>query len=357
MFSSQKQTISFRKHKLHPTRDHSDHEEFLPQGNKNHATLVSNRKAVIQEDTVHFPRARMKQQCHKFIRFQKKLIVIFPCLGLYLWIIMLSTSNYRGILLSLHRPLSIYRLCQEKPRIILVEDQNDLAQAHNLSEYTYSKARKRRISRKWETNAQIDHGSEDFEEGECKAMHDWQLKTFPSCNNVHENDFLQYTYITSGGWRDVWKGYEYNGQPYAIKTLVFEGTDFRFRDSERHRRDANTYSMLQGSSHIMNIYGYCVNTAIFDFVKGGTLYDMLKNGETLNWSSEKKLRYSWQLAKALADLHNVGNIYGSAAIAHTDISPDQYLWFDNMFKVRKKIVLHFYSTLAICCYLPTTSKL
>lgn len=26
-------------------------------------------------------------------------------------------------------------------------------------------------------------------------------------------------------------------------------------------------------------------------------------------------------------------MHGSAAIAHTDISPDQYLWFDNMFKL------------------------
>jgi len=31
---------------------------------------------------------------------------------------------------------------------------------------------------------------------------------------------------------------------------------------------------------------------------------------------------------------SAGNIYGSAAISHTDVSPDQFLWIDGMFKVR-----------------------
>lgn len=126
-----------------------------------------------------------------------------------------------------------------------------MANAQLIYDYTYSWKSKLIISQPWETKARIEHDLEDFEDGDCKAMHDWQLKTYPSCNNIHENDFLDYIYITSGGWRDVWKSFEFNGQPYTIKTLVFEDTEFRFRDSERHRRDANSYSMLQGSSHIM----------------------------------------------------------------------------------------------------------
>jgi len=272
----------------------------------------------------------MTRRSQNFIRCQRKIIIPF---GIFLWIILRST-HYDDVLFSptiLYRTISIYR--KEKPRIIWLENQNNLANAQLIYDFTNSRKSKLKISQPWDTKARIEHDLEDFEDGDCKAMHDWQLKTYPSCNNIHENDFLDYIYITSGGWRDVWKSFEFNGQPYAIKTLVFEDTEFRFRDSERHRRDANSYSMLQTSSHIMNIYGYCVNTALFDFVDGGTLLDMLESKVTLSWSSEEKLRYSWQLAKGLADLHSVGNVHGSAAIAHTDISPDQYLWFDNMFKL------------------------
>lgn len=225
-------------------------------------------------------------------------------------------------------------------RIVMLDGhQHGTALLHRMNNnddplLVFDKQKKRKIIHTWEANAHIkDHGLEDFEEGDCKAMHDWQLQSYPSCNNIHEHDFLDYIYITSGGWRDVWKSYEYDGEPFVVKTLVFEDTDFRFRDAERHRRDANIYSMLQGSNHIMNIYGYCVNTAFFDFVDGGTLYDKLKNKSVAKWSSSQKLKYSWQLAKAVSDLHGVGNIHGSSAIAHTDISPDQFLWFDGMFKL------------------------
>ena len=121
-----------------------------------------------------------------------------------------------------------------------------------------------------------------------------------------------------------------------MKTLRWEDHEFRFRDAERHRRDANAYSMAQGSKHIMNIYGYCVNTASFDFVTEGTLYDMLMDDkkEMPKLKSKRKLRYAWQIAKSLSDFHSVGNIHGSAAMAHTDIGTDQFLWFDGMFKVR-----------------------
>jgi serine/threonine protein kinase len=78
------------------------------------------------------------------------------------------------------------------------------------------------------------------------------------------------------------------------------------------------------------------NTAIFDVAKEGTLEDMLEDPDhnvISTWTPEDKLRYAWQITKALADVHSVGNIYNSAAISHTDIGPSQYLWIDGMFKV------------------------
>ncbi len=34
-------------------------------------------------------------------------------------------------------------------------------------------------------------------------------------------------------------------------------------------------------------------------------------------------------------LKSVGNVHNSAAISHTDVRHDQYLWVDGMFKVSK----------------------
>jgi hypothetical protein len=45
------------------------------------------------------------------------------------------------------------------------------------------------IQHLWITEAEIEHGLEDFEEGDCKAMHEWQVKFFSNCNNIHESDF------------------------------------------------------------------------------------------------------------------------------------------------------------------------
>ncbi len=54
--------------------------------------------------------------------------------------------------------------------------------------------------------------------------------------------------------------------------------------------------------------------------------------ETL-WSSEQMLRYAWQVAKALSEVHSVGSLHQAPAIVHTDIDIDQFLWIDGMFKV------------------------
>ena len=84
------------------------------------------------------------------------------------------------------------------------------------------------IQHLWITEAEIEHGLEDFEEGDCKAMHEWQVKFFSNCNNIHESDFLSYSYITSGGWRDVWRVNEFNNESYVVKTLRWEDQEFRF---------------------------------------------------------------------------------------------------------------------------------
>jgi len=226
------------------------------------------------------------------------------------------------------------------PRLIQMKTDFTVKTSIDVEEFA-AKTYSEKVPQPWLTGAEIEHGRENFEEKDCKAMHEWQIKSFPNCNNIHESDFLSYSYVTSGGWRDVWRVNEFNNESYVVKTLRWKGHEFRFRDAERHRRDANAYSMVKGSKHIMNIYGHCVNTASFDFVTEGSLNDMLMDKEQMSkLKSKRKLRYAWHIAKSLSDLHSFGNIHGSAAMAHTDIASDQFLWFDGMFKVRVRMLAH-----------------
>jgi hypothetical protein len=61
---------------------------------------------------------------------------------------------------------------------------------------------------------------------------------------------------------------------------------------------------------------------------------MIKDKKTIKkWTIKDKLRYAWQMTKAVSDLHSVGNVHNSASISHTDIKSNQYLWINGMFKV------------------------
>jgi len=95
-----------------------------------------------------------------------------------------------------------------------------------------------------------------FEKGDCEAMHDWQLSYQPACNSIHEIDMYNNKFLAEGGFRSVWLMPDGDGSEAVIKTLVWR-KKFRGREKDRHRRDAATYMMLQGSQHIPKIHGYC----------------------------------------------------------------------------------------------------
>ena len=60
---------------------------------------------------------------------------------------------------------------------------------------------------------------------------------------------------------------------------------------------------------------------------------MVKSKHETKWTFDQMLRYAWQVAASLKDVHSIGNIDKSPAIAHTDIDIDQFLWIDGMFKL------------------------
>jgi hypothetical protein len=215
-----------------------------------------------------------------------------------------------------------------------------------------------------------DDGAADTMEDQgkdCVAQYDWQEKSFPSCNNVmeldmtnlnllpmfHENHYNNkhdlpvassslHSYsklIAHGHWRDVWRVenlLRYKGkeeETFILKTMRYEH-DYEGRNYDRHRRDAVAMEQLTASKFIMNIYGACGNSGLFQFADGGSLddstwynYHSRDKDKEKPWSPEDKLIIAYQAVSGLADVHNFAK-EGVPAIAHTDIVTDQFVYVE-----------------------------
>mmetsp|Transcript_55943 Transcript_55943/g.83372 ORF Transcript_55943/g.83372 Transcript_55943/m.83372 type:complete len:491 (+) Transcript_55943:95-1567(+) len=177
-----------------------------------------------------------------------------------------------------------------------------------------------------------------FETKECTALHDWQETSFPSCNYLHEYDLNEIRHgnakiVGSGYWRDVWMVKEHDGSKRALKTMIYEH-DFEARNYERHRKDAVAMERLTKSPHIVDIYGFCGNSGIFEFAPGGDINDVIwpPGGGKPTKTRLERLQIATQVAIAMADMHNSDEV-GRPAIAHTDITTSQFILIDGFYKL------------------------
>jgi len=215
------------------------------------------------------------------------------------------------------------------------------------------------------------HAMRDSADEECQFKYDWQEGAFPNCNVIHEfelgqtnrmlgrmarkrlrlregdgNDLVKY--LSHGYWRDVWVLSHRNApdQSHAreteeltvLKTLRYEH-DFTDRNYDRHRKDALASERLSGSPYVVDIFAFCQNTAVFEYGKGGDIdgklwpYDEEEEEHYVaELSSWEKLDMSYQVACGIADMHDVEED-GIASIAHTDITPSQFIYIDGKWKL------------------------
>lgn len=114
--------------------------------------------------------------------------------------------------------------------------------------------------------SKLRDNTDELEVGDCKAMGQWQLQSYPNCNLLHEiseksNNYRDTKLLANGAYRDTWL-IHWNGVPYAMKTLV-STDEMSARNLDRHRRDAIAMSMLSSSIHIPNIYAHCKKVPTF----------------------------------------------------------------------------------------------
>lgn len=163
----------------------------------------------------------------------------------------------------------------------------------------------------------------------CVLIEPWGDDYNPSCSILHEVG-MRYLVDSSGldtnrmvgngSNRDVWAIREYDGTQRALKTVQLSK---KFNDMnlwDRNRRDAVASEQLSASPYIMDIYGFCGNSALYEFGDGGELSDIHET----NPSKDELLRIAHSVATAIADSHHV-NEQGQATIAHADIKPAQFL--------------------------------
>ncbi len=139
--------------------------------------------------------------------------------------------------------------------------------------------------------------------------------------------------VAGGAYRWVWMIREYDGTKRAIKTLRIDSKSKKFdlRNFDRHRRDAVAMEQLTASPLIVNMYGYCSNSGLFDWAEGGDLSYIFENNMTIP-SKDRLLMIAYNISMSIHDAHNFDD-RGRATIAHTDVKTDQFLFKDGYYRL------------------------
>ena len=204
---------------------------------------------------------------------------------------------------------------------------------------------------------------EPYLKDECTLPYKWQSSSHPNCNFIHEMDLSslhhptsstmnnnnnndgtekdkywlkhwkekqvnRVTLLTNGYWRDVWNVQD----TVVVKTLRLIH-EFDDRNYDRHRRDAIAMERLSKSPYILDIYGYCSNTALHPYSSQGDINDLLwplhpkDDGDIDNdhlLSSQQLLQIAQNITLAIHHVHTIDHPT-KPSMAHTDITTGQFI--------------------------------
>jgi serine/threonine protein kinase len=192
-------------------------------------------------------------------------------------------------------------------------------------------------------------------------LQEWQTTSHPNCNELHQLDLenlLEHSfdmevdsstsgkYLSSGLWRDVWSlpvlGYKYDthnqsSSSSVVLKMMKREHDVNLRNWERHKREAIVMDVLTKSPHIVNMYSYCGNTVLTEYLPMD-LEDYLRptkrrqQGQNKRKQAEpnttprtprittpeQRMDLAHQTAQALMDLHEYD-------VLHADLQSKQFM--------------------------------
>jgi len=179
---------------------------------------------------------------------------------------------------------------------------------------------------------------QEREDEKCALRYEWQKRSYPTCNSIHETDFTEFyndngkvvdensRIVASGFFRDVWKMSDNrDGISWIAAKTLRSIHPFTARNFDRHRRDALATERTSSSLHTLDMYSFCGHTVMTEFAEKGSLNDIIwpMNGNC-TLSIKERLHYAMEVAKGLEALQFV-DTPDAASIVHTDIRPAQLL--------------------------------
>jgi len=178
-----------------------------------------------------------------------------------------------------------------------------------------------------------------------------QSQSNPTCNKMHEEDLPSLvikdwsTHLGRGAYRDAFfipasffldKSGNVTGAVFKSMSLQNKDYDYDLRSYiEMSRIDALVMDLLSASPRILNIYSYCGQGSITEFLPMDVEEVILKHeyddGKFLpgeedepttrnNLTVVEKLQFALDFARPLAEMHGLKG----GAFLHVDVKPDQY---------------------------------
>lgn len=192
----------------------------------------------------------------------------------------------------------------------------------------------------------------------CQLKFHWQKKSLPNCNTIHEFEFAspmrtssdgnltlksRFSLISEGYWRSVFLVNEDGlvhlkiNSSQTANNFIFKAMrithEFSPRNFDRMRRDALIMEQLTSSPFVIDIYSFCGTSSFSEYGDGKDIASAIwPKRRQANLSSVEKLHIATQAAIGLADLHGIDS-ESFASVAHTDISPNQYIKVKGIYKL------------------------
>lgn len=294
-----------------------------------HQFTASDKKHSFNRTPLHRKtiKRRMKITRGNFLwgQWKSRWIPLCGCVSTY---ILLTSSILWLTLVCLSFPLDptndSYRLRRRSPRHRRNYSHGDFL-LHNVA---------KSVSQLWTGSKHVD--VEELQAGCDRA--EWQERSFPTCNDIHEIDLRSSVvraekgyngtlgYLTSGLWRSVWAvdPRAVMNEPIILK-MMKQQHEVDLRNFDRHRRDALVMERLSSSSYVVDIYGFCGNSVLTEYL-ATSLNEIIRNpfddNSTITRKTpEGRLKLAIDMAKGLQALHEVPG----GPILHADITASQFL--------------------------------